>query len=197
MRRKFYVNISGICHNHNEGAGEGGGSPTPPPAAPPADPPAAPPADPPADPPPPPAVPDGYVPATEVETERTARTAAETARTEAETARATAEAALRAAQIREAARDLNLIDPADAERFIPSDATDFRAALEEVVKTKTYLVRQAEAPAPPPVTPTQPTNPGRDNVPAVTKETLKTMSAKEVAALLEGPHKNLVYAALK
>lgn len=119
-----------------------------------------------------PVVPEGYVPTAEVEsaraeieTERTARTAAEEARTAAETARAEAEAArmaaesrVRSAEIREAARDLNFIDPADAERFIGADVTDFKTALTEVLKTKGYLAKPAEAP---PVVPTSPTNPAR------------------------------------
>jgi hypothetical protein len=133
----------------------------------------------------PPVIPEGYVPATEVESERTARTAAEEARTAAETARAdadtarnSAEARARAAEIREAARDLNFNDPSDAERFIAADATDFKAALEEVLKTKGYLTKQ-EAPAPV-VTPTSPTNPERPAT--LTVEGLKTMTPAQVAA---------------
>jgi hypothetical protein len=60
------------------------------------------------------------------------------------------------------------------------------AALTEVLTAKPYLKRAAEAPAAPvvpPVTPTMPTNPARESTPAVTKESLKTMTTKQVAAL--------------
>ncbi len=133
----------------------------------------------------PPVVPEGYVSATEVETERTARTAAEEARTQAETARvaeaeraSAAEARARAAEIREAARDLNFNDPSDAERFIAADATDFKAALTEVLKTKGYLAKQ-EAPAPV-VTPTSPTNPARQET--LTLDAIKGMTKEQIAA---------------
>jgi hypothetical protein len=191
MRLKFYINIGGICHNHNEAAAEGGGAPTPAPApAPPATPGDAgsstavePPAPAAVEPPAAPAVPDGYVPATEVETERTARTAAETARADAETRATTLAASLRAAQIREAARDLSFNDPADAEKFVGADVEDVGAHLAEVIKTKSYLVKSAEAPVIPPVTPTTPTNPARDNAPAVTRESLKQMTQEQVSKL--------------
>lgn len=134
----------------------------------------------------PPVIPEGYVPATEVESERTARTAAEearlaaeTARADADTARTAAEARARAAEIREAARDLNFNDPSDAERFIGEDVTDFREALAEVLKTKGYLAKQ-EAPAPV-VTPTSPTNPARNAT--LTMDALKTMTPKQIAAM--------------
>src|SRR5687768_13938449 len=96
MRRKFFFfDFSGVCRNHDPAAGDGGGTPTPP-ANPPADPP---PADPPANPPADPPVPEGYVPATEVETERTARTAAETRATELEARATAAEARARQTEI--------------------------------------------------------------------------------------------------
>jgi hypothetical protein len=157
MRRKFYVNvnISGICHNHNPDAAEGGGAPTPAPVVEPPAPPVEPPVV------EPPAVPDGYVPATEVETERTARTAAETRAAEQEARATAAEARARTAEIRAAAQQLGFNDPADAEMFVGADVTDVGAHLAEVVKTKSYLVRAAEAPVTPPVTPTSPTNPAR------------------------------------
>jgi len=118
-------------------------------------------------------VPEGYVPATQVETERTARNLAETRAT-------AAEARIRAAEIREAARELNFNDPSDAERFIGADATDFRATLSEVLQTKSYLAKQpASAPAAPPVTPTSPTNPPRGDV--LTVEAIKSMSKEQIA----------------
>jgi ribonuclease E len=120
-----------------------------------------------------PVIPDGYVKAEEVETERTARTAAE--------ARAiAAEARARANEIKLAAQALNFNDPSDAERFIGADVEDIPAALAEVLKTKSYLAKQTEAPAPPPVTPTSPTNPPRADAP-LTVETIKGMSREQVA----------------
>jgi hypothetical protein len=105
-------------------------------------------------------IPDGYVPATEVESERTARTAAETARAEAETRATAAEARARATEIKAAAQALGFNDPSDAERFIAADATDIEAALKEVLAQKSYLGKPAESAAPV-VTPTSPTNPAR------------------------------------
>lgn len=183
MRRKFYINISGICHNHNESAAEGGGAPTPPPVV---EPPAAPPVTPPVEPPAAPAVPDGYVKAEEVETERTARTAAETALAEAQTRATAAEQRARATEIRAAAQALGFHDPSDAAALVGADVEDVSAHLAEVIKTKSYLVKATEAPAAPvvpPVTPTQPTNPPRDNTPAVTQETLKQMTPAQIAQL--------------
>jgi hypothetical protein len=174
MRRKFYIDISGICHNHNEAAAEGGGSPTPAPEPTPAPTP---------EPAPAPAVPEGYVPATDVETERTARTAAETALADAEARATAANQRARTAEIRAAAQALGFNDVADAEMFVGADVEDVSAHLAEVVKTKSYLLKPAAAPVTPPVTPTQPTNPGRDSTPAVTRESLKTMTAQQVAAL--------------
>jgi hypothetical protein len=123
----------------------------------------------------PPVVPEGYVPATEVETERTARTAAEERAT-------AAEARIRAAEIREAARELNFNDPSDAERFITADATDFKAALSEVLTTKSYLAKPATHVAEvvtPPVTPTSPTNPARTET--ITAESVKSMTRDQIA----------------
>lgn len=131
------------------------------------------------DPPATPVVPDGYVPATEVESERTARTAAETARTEAEARAIAAETRARATEIKLAAQGLNFNDPADAERFIGADVEDIGAALTEVLKTKPYLAKQ-EAVAPV-VTPTSPTNPARTE--ALTAEMLRGMSASQIAVL--------------
>lgn len=124
-------------------------------------------------------VPDGYVRAEEVESERTARTAAETARTEAEARATAAEARVRATEIRMAAQALNFNDPSDAEKFVGADVEDVSAALAEVLKGKPYLAKQEAAP--PVVTPTSPTNPARGAT--VTLEAIKSMSAKEVAAL--------------
>ena len=132
-----------------------------------------------------PAVPDGYVPATEVETERTARTAAETALAEAQTRATAAEARARATEIRAAAQALGFHDPSDAAALVGADVTDVSAHLSEVIKTKAYLVKAAEAPAAPvipPVTPTQPTNPAREGA-QLTAETLKGMTPAQVAAL--------------
>ncbi|MCA1615042.1 MAG: hypothetical protein LC795_15600 [Acidobacteria bacterium] len=179
MRRKFYINISGICHNHNEAAAEGGGAPTPAPEPPPAPPPADPPA---VEPPAPPAVPDGYVPATEVETERTARTAAETRANDLEARATAAEQRARANEIRLAAQTLGFQDPADAERFIAADAEDVTAALTEVLTSKPYLKRAEAAAVVPPVTPTQPTNPAREGA-QLTAEGLKGMTAAQIAQL--------------
>lgn len=133
-----------------------------------------------------PVVPEGYVKAEDVETERTARTAAEEARTAAETARAeaetravAAEARVRAADIRAQAQALNFNDPADAERFIGADVEDIGAALADVLKTKPYLAK-SEAPEPPPVTPTSPTNPARST--QLTVEAIKNMTPAQCAA---------------
>lgn len=183
MRRKFrfFFDISGICQNHNPAAAEGGGSPTPEPAPAPNPAPTPEPAPTPAA----PAVPDGYVPATEVETERTARTAAETARAEAEARAMAAETRARQSEIRAAAQALGFHDPADALTLVGADVEDVSAHLAEVVKTKGYLVKPAAAPVqppPPPVTPTVPTNPPREGA-QLTAEALKGMTPAQVAAL--------------
>lgn len=107
-----------------------------------------------------PVVPDGYVKAEDVESERTARTAAE--------ARATAaEARARSAEIRATAQALGFNDPSDAERFIAGDAADIEAALKEVIEKKSYLAKPTD-PVKPPVTPTSPTNPARAQTQAPT-----------------------------
>jgi hypothetical protein len=142
-------------------------------------------------PPAPPVVPDGYVPASDVETERTARTAAETARTEAESRATAAEARARAAEIRAVAQSLGFTDPNDAALYVGADVTDIEGALASVIESKPYLKKAVEAPATPPVTPTNPTNPGRAET--ITKEMLKTMTPSQVAAL----PRELVSAALK
>jgi len=107
-------------------------------------------------------VPDGYVKAEDVETERTARTAAETARVEAETRATAAEARARATEIKSAAQALGFHDPADAEKFVGAEVSADKIAetLAEVLKGKSYLAKAAETPAPV-VTPTSPTNPAR------------------------------------
>ncbi len=104
-----------------------------------------------------PVVPEGYVKAEDVETERTARTAAETARTEAETRATAAEARARATEIRLAAQSLGFNDPSDAEKFISADVTDIEAHLATVLESKSYLGKAAAAA----ITPTSPTNPAR------------------------------------
>jgi len=123
-------------------------------------------------------VPDGYVKSADVETERTARTAAEQARAAAETRATAAEARARSTEIRMAAAALNFNDPADAERFIAGDAEDLSAALAEVLKTKPYLAK-VEAPAVV-VTPTSPTNPARTA--ALSLDAIKGMTKEQIAA---------------
>ncbi len=132
-----------------------------------------------------PVIPEGYVRAEDVETERTARTAAEEARTAAESARVEAETRAtaaeqraRATEIRMAAQSLNFNDPADAERFIGADVENVAEALAEVLKTKPYLAKQ-ETPAPV-VTPTSPTNPARGT--ALTLDAVKQMTPAQIAA---------------
>lgn len=129
-----------------------------------------------------PVVPEGYVKAEEVETERTARTAAETRAAEQEARATAAEARARSTEIRLAAQALGFNDPADAEKFVGADVEDVSAHLSEVIKTKSYLVKTAQAPVVPPVTPTVPTNPAREGA-QLTAETLKGMTAAQVAAL--------------
>lgn len=138
------------------------------------------------DPPAPPVVPEGYVPATEVESERAARTAAEEGRTTAETARAEAEARAtaaerraREAEIKSVARSLNFNDADDALTLVPDDATDIEAALKGVLEKKPYFAKQQEAPAPV-VTPTSPTNPARTA--ALTPDAIKSMTPAQVSA---------------
>ncbi|MET0646981.1 MAG: hypothetical protein ABW208_10200 [Pyrinomonadaceae bacterium] len=140
-----------------------------------------------------PVVPEGYVPATEVESERTARTAAEEARTAAETARAEADAArteaesraaaaekrAREAEIKSVARALNFNDAEDALTLVPEGAEDIEATLKGVLEKKPYFARQ-DAPAPV-VTPTSPTNPARGET--LTVEALRGMTQAQVAAL--------------
>jgi hypothetical protein len=106
-----------------------------------------------------PVIPDGYVKAEDVETERTARTAAETARIEAETARTSAEARARALEIQLAAQSLGFADVKDAEKFIEKDVADIPAALAAVLEAKPYLKGEAKQP----VTPTSPANAARTN----------------------------------
>ncbi len=126
-----------------------------------------------------PPIPDGYVSAEIVESERTARTTAETARTEAEARAVAAESRARATEIRMAAQGLHFNDPADAERFIGSDVENVAEALAEVLKAKPYLAKAAEVPAPL-VTPTSPTNPARSA--ALTLDAIKSMSKEQLAA---------------
>lgn len=123
-------------------------------------------------------VPDGYVKAEDVETERTARTLAETARTEAETRATAAEARVRETEIKAAAQALNFHDPADALTLIGADVEDVSAALAEVLKTKSYLAKQAEVA--PVVTPTSPTNPARSTA-TLTLESMKGMTPQQLA----------------
>ena len=125
-------------------------------------------------------VPDGYVSAQAVETERTARTAAEQARAAAEGRATAAEARARATEIRMAAQSLNFNDPADALAFIGADVEDVAATLAEVLKTKPYLAKVA-APAVV-VTPTSPTNPARTGQTALTLDAIKAMSKEQIAA---------------
>ncbi len=131
-------------------------------------------------------VPEGYVKAEDVETERAARTVAEqarldaeTARTEAETRATAADARARATEIRMAAQSLGFNDPSDAERFISTDAADVSAALAEVLKSKPYLAKQEATP--PVVTPTSPTNPARSAA-TLTLESMKTMTPQQLSA---------------
>lgn len=126
-----------------------------------------------------PVIPEGYVKAEEVETERNGRVAAETARTEAETRATAAEARARASEIRLAAQALGFNDPADAVRFIDADVTDIEGALASVIEAKPYL-RKATDTVKPPVTPTNPTNPARPE--ALTMDAIKGMSAAQLAA---------------
>lgn len=142
-------------------------------------PPVEPPATPPVEPPAAPVVPEGYVKAEDVDAERTARTAAEAARVEAETRATAAEARARSTEIKAAASALGFNDPADAEAFLASDATDIEAALKEVLEKKPYLAKSAEA-APPVVTPTSPTNPARTET--LTLEAVKGMTKEQIAA---------------
>lgn len=128
---------------------------------------------------PPVTVPDGYVKAEEVETERTARTMAETARAEAEAKAVAAEARARAAEVRSVARDLGFNDPADAEKFITADEQDIEGALKTVLESKSYLRRATEAPVLPPVTPTNPANPPRKE--ALTLDAIKAMTPAQIA----------------
>lgn len=117
---------------------------------------------PPVEPPAAPQVPEGYVAQAEVETERTARTAAETARQEAETRAQAAEARARQNEIKLHAQALGFNDVSDAERFIDPAATDIESALAAVLESKPYLKKQEAAP----VTPTSPTNAARTNTQA-------------------------------
>jgi hypothetical protein len=126
-----------------------------------------------------PVVPDGYVKAEDVETERTARTAAETARTEAETRATQAEARARAAEIKAVAQTLGFNDPSDAEKFVAADVTDIEGALASVIESKPYLKKASEA-VTPPVTPTNPTNPARPE--ALTLDSIKTMTPAQINA---------------
>lgn len=133
-----------------------------------------------------PVIPEGYVPATEVETERTARTTAEEARTAAETARTEAEARAtaaekraREAEIKSIARALNFNDADDALTLVPEGAEDIEATLKGVLEKKPYFAKQ-EAPAPV-VTPTSPTNPARTET--LTADALKGMTPQQVAKL--------------
>jgi hypothetical protein len=136
--------------------GDAGAPPVTPPVVPPVvEPPAA------------PVVPEGYVKAEDVETERTARTAAETARTEAETRASAAEARARQAEINAAAQKLGFNDPADAALYVGADVTDIEGALASVIEAKPYLKRAVEV-VTPPVTPTSPTNPARTSSAAPT-----------------------------
>lgn len=141
----------------------------------------APPVTPPANEPPAEAsIPEGYVKAEEVETERTARTAAETARTEAETRATAAEARARAAEIKAVAQTLGFNDPADAALYVGADVTDIEGALASVIEAKPYLKKAAET-VQPPVTPTNPTNPARPET--VTAEMLRGMTPAQIAKL--------------
>lgn len=142
-----------------------------------------------------PVIPEGYVPATEVESERTARTAAEEARTAAETARteaesraAAAEKRAREAEIKSIARALNFNDADDALTLVPEGAEDIEATLKGVLEKKPYFAKQ-EAPAPV-VTPTSPTNPARGET--LTLDAIKLMTPAQVAQNMEA-----VKAALK
>lgn len=138
------------------------------------------------EPPAPVVVPDGYVKAEEVESERTARTAAEQARLDADTARVAAEERATAAEqrartteIKAAAQALNFNDPTDAERFIGADVEDVSTALAQVLAEKPYLARQEAAP--PVITPTSPTNPARGAA-TLTLESMKTMTPAQLQA---------------
>lgn len=126
-----------------------------------------------------PVIPEGYVPATEVESERTARTAAETARAEAEGRAQAAEKRAREAEIKSIARALNFNDAEDALTLVPEGAEDIEVALKGVLEKKPYFAKQ-EAPAPV-VTPTSPTNPARTET--VTLEAIRGMTQAQVAAL--------------
>jgi len=138
------------------------------------------------EPPAPVVVPDGYVKAEEVETERTARTAAEQARLDAETARTaaeeratSAEKRARSVEIRAAAQALNFNDASDAEMYVGPDVEDVSAALAEVLTSKPYLAKQEAAPVV--VTPTSPTNPARGAA-TLTLDSIKTMTAAQLHA---------------
>lgn len=116
-------------------------------------------------------VPEGYVKSEEVETERTARTAAEERAT-------AAEQRARTTEIKAAAQALNFNDPSDAERFVGADVEDVSAALAEVLAAKPYLAKQAEVA--PVVTPTSPTNPARGAA-TLTLESMKSMTPAQLA----------------
>jgi glucose/arabinose dehydrogenase len=117
-----------------------------------------------------PVVPDGYVKAEEVETERTARTAAERERDEARAEAARIRTEARQEKITSVATRLGFNDVADAQAFLASDAEDIEAALKDVLEKKPYLAKATEVERPP-VTPTSPTNPARkdSNAPVFTQ----------------------------
>jgi hypothetical protein len=105
-------------------------------------------------------VPEGYVKAEDVETERTARTAAEQALSEAIAERDRIAGEARAERITSIATRLGFNDPKDAEKFMSADEQDIEGALKTVLEQKSYLAKPAEAEKPA-VTPTSPTNPSR------------------------------------
>lgn len=112
-------------------------------------------------------VPDGYVKAEDVETERTARTAAERERDELRAERDRIAGEARQERITSIATRLGFNDPADAQVFIKADEQDIEGALKTLLESKSYLKKPEEA-ATPVVTPTSPTNPARTNSQAPT-----------------------------
>ncbi|MCP9496090.1 MAG: hypothetical protein MSG64_16705 [Pyrinomonadaceae bacterium MAG19_C2-C3] len=99
-------------------------------------------------------------------------------RAEAAEARASEQAVNeRNAAIDHAAGELGFHDAEDARRLVSADATDFKAALSEVLKTKSYLARPSATPV---VTAIDAANPPRTE--ALSLEAMRGMTPAQLAA---------------
>lgn len=115
-------------------------------------------------------IPEGFIARTEFD--------AAVARAEAAEARAVEQATTaRNNALTQAANELGFHDAEDARRLVAADATDIKAALTEILKTKSYLAR-GETPVVTPIT--APTNPPRTDT--LSLEAMRGMTPAQLAS---------------